>query len=206
MRTKRHDKMPCSVEGCERLSWARGWCRKHYARWRSHGDPRIVLVQMATAGDPAAFLAEALKHETDDCLLWPYASNGVGYGQINIKGKKYLVHRLVCENAHGAAPKDKPLSVHSCGNGHQGCISPRHLRWASAKENSMDMIQHGRSGKGRSMAQTPLSQRQVLEIHKRANAGESQKKIATEFGIGQTAVSHIKKGRNWGWLTQGAVK
>jgi len=29
----------CAVEGCERPSRARGWCAKHYQRWRVHGDP-----------------------------------------------------------------------------------------------------------------------------------------------------------------------
>lgn len=29
----------CSVEGCEKLQLARGWCGTHYQRWRAHGDP-----------------------------------------------------------------------------------------------------------------------------------------------------------------------
>jgi hypothetical protein len=29
----------CSIEGCERASWARGWCGMHYDRWHAHGDP-----------------------------------------------------------------------------------------------------------------------------------------------------------------------
>lgn len=36
----------CSVEGCERSAdvrgTARGWCYKHYTRWRKHGDPLAV--------------------------------------------------------------------------------------------------------------------------------------------------------------------
>lgn len=34
----------CTVEGCERQHAARGWCQKHYARWRKHGDPLAVGV------------------------------------------------------------------------------------------------------------------------------------------------------------------
>jgi hypothetical protein len=33
----------CSVEGCERAPVARGWCGKHYQRWRNHGDPLKVV-------------------------------------------------------------------------------------------------------------------------------------------------------------------
>ena len=29
----------CSVKGCENLAHARGWCGKHYQRWKKYGDP-----------------------------------------------------------------------------------------------------------------------------------------------------------------------
>lgn len=29
----------CSVAGCERRHYGRGYCRAHHARWRRHGDP-----------------------------------------------------------------------------------------------------------------------------------------------------------------------
>lgn len=33
---------PCSMDGCPDLVKARGWCGRHYARWRTYGDPTIV--------------------------------------------------------------------------------------------------------------------------------------------------------------------
>ena len=30
---------PCSIDGCAEMLVARGWCSKHYQRWRQHGDP-----------------------------------------------------------------------------------------------------------------------------------------------------------------------
>jgi hypothetical protein len=31
----------CVFEVCLRVPYARGWCTKHYARWRRHGDPSV---------------------------------------------------------------------------------------------------------------------------------------------------------------------
>lgn len=29
----------CAIAGCPNLATSRGWCLKHYHRWRRHGDP-----------------------------------------------------------------------------------------------------------------------------------------------------------------------
>lgn len=29
----------CAIEDCERNKYCRGWCKMHYTRWRTHGDP-----------------------------------------------------------------------------------------------------------------------------------------------------------------------
>ena len=113
----------CTVSECRIPVWAREMCRKHYERWRQHGDPNTVLVKMAPAGAPAAFLA-GIPEEGSGCLRWPFASNGVGYAQINIGRKKPLVSRLICERTHGPAPQVGMMAAHSCGKGHEGCVAP----------------------------------------------------------------------------------
>jgi hypothetical protein len=37
-------KPECSVEDCTRPAHCRGWCTMHYERWRTHGDPKKILV------------------------------------------------------------------------------------------------------------------------------------------------------------------
>lgn len=39
----------CSVEGCGRPHYARGWCAMHYQRWRNHGDPLDLVIQPRAA-------------------------------------------------------------------------------------------------------------------------------------------------------------
>ena len=33
----------CAIEGCGRPTYSRGWCIRHYQRWRAHGDPLTDL-------------------------------------------------------------------------------------------------------------------------------------------------------------------
>lgn len=40
--TKVQGRAKCSIEGCEKTSDARGWCKMHWKRWKRWGDPSIV--------------------------------------------------------------------------------------------------------------------------------------------------------------------
>lgn len=35
----------CSVDGCKRKHSAKGYCKKHYERFRRHGDPMVNYVR-----------------------------------------------------------------------------------------------------------------------------------------------------------------
>jgi hypothetical protein len=59
----------CSVEGCDReAQQGRGWCRKHYFRWRNHGDPTVVIRPVSQVRLPAAPLIALV--EAADGPVW----------------------------------------------------------------------------------------------------------------------------------------
>ncbi len=36
----------CQIENYENKVHARGWCEKHYTRWRRYGDVNIVKIEL----------------------------------------------------------------------------------------------------------------------------------------------------------------
>jgi hypothetical protein len=100
-------------------------------------------------GEVIGQLGDFIAYEGDDCLIWPHAKNEHGYAIVLKDGKNKLVSRIICEAVNGPPPSEKPESLHSCGNGHLGCVNKRHLRWGTHAENMAEMAVHGRSNLGR---------------------------------------------------------
>lgn len=46
--------LPCAAQGCEGVSWAAGWCKKHYSRIRRHGTPEGYIEEVVPLNLPAA--------------------------------------------------------------------------------------------------------------------------------------------------------
>jgi hypothetical protein len=189
----------CSVDGCNGNSHtsklgARGYCNKHYKRLLRHGSPTMGGTPI---GEPNKYFEDVvIPFYGDECLSWPYSTNGVGYGTLNGK----YVHRLACERASGPPPTPKHEASHLCGNGHLRCVNPRHLAWKTRSENHADKINHGTHSRGERHYSCKLKEAQVREILS-LKGKETQAVIAKKFGIGQTTVSHIMRRDSWGWLS-----
>lgn len=192
----------CSVPGCNSSAnkagyGARGMCRRHYGRWQRHGDP---LAGASEKGAALRFIREvAIPHQSDECLIWPLSKTPSGYGQLRIQGRAVGAHREVCERAHGPAPTPEHQAAHSCGRGHEGCVSPVHLRWATHSENQLDRSDHGTSNRGEANHFDKLSADQVREI-RRLQGQVSQKALAERFSVSRSNIQAIQYRRSWAWL------
>ena len=187
----------CSIEGCNKRARRRGWCNAHYHRWGSHGDPLGGGTYRGAARD---FIESIVPpYEGDDCLIWPFCRIKNGYAYIKAEGMMRPAHRVVCEIVHGQAPSTNHEAAHSCGNGHLGCVNPKHVRWATHTENMHDAIIHGTTTRGSKNASNKLDENDVRSIRK-LRGSVSQRAIAAEYGVAQGTVNDIQQRRIWEWL------
>lgn len=190
------DKPLCKIEGCGKQASKRGWCDPHYKRWWRSGDP---LGGKTSPGEPLRFLEELVGHDGDDCVTWPFCTAATGIGSVQYGGKVRPAHRVMLYLSTGVEPDSKVLALHSCGNGHLGCVNPKHLRWGSAKDNAQDAILHKTTQRGEKAYNAILTEDDVRGI-RRELRNLSGKKVAEKYGCSQQTVCDIKMGRRWGWL------
>lgn len=186
----------CSIEGCDRVVSSFGWCSAHYRRWRRHGDPEA-------GGTPKGAAKTYLEtvvfpYDGDECLFWPFAK-ALGCGRVWYHGKYHGVPRLVCEHFHGPAPVRNLDAAHSCGNGHLGCVTGKHLRWATRRENAADTIKDGRTTRGEKNATAKLTRDEVREI-RRLKGILCERELGERFGISAAHAGDILRRKVWAWL------
>jgi hypothetical protein len=149
-------------------------------------------------GEAIAFFKKAMTHTGDDCLIWPYQKSGSGYAQMRFEHGQSVCRR-VCEGIHGPAPTALHQAAHSCGNGKRGCVTPKHLKWKTPKENAADMVVHGTVLAGE---KNPWAKLDAVQVHSIRTLygmlGQTQQEIADQFGVNQRHVSKIVNRQIWG--------
>ncbi len=142
-------------------------------------------------GEPMRFLEEiALTYKGSECLSWPFGKTIAGYAQIHIEDTTANVSRMVCERVKGPPPTPGHEAAHSCGKGHEACISPAHVFWKTHIENEADKISHGTSQRGERNPMAKLTDPEVRQILALKGV-MTQRAIAQKFHISQAHVSLI---------------
>lgn len=127
----------------------------------------------------------------DECWLWQGGVTPKGYGICYWNGKADSAHRVAYQLHYGATKESMEGKIvrHRCG-GH-ACCNPFHLYLAD-RAFVYDGENHWN---------TRLTDDEVLEILQFNREGWSQMWIARRFGISQTTVSSLVRGRHRRYLT-----
>jgi hypothetical protein len=198
--------MRCAISDCPTDAVCRGWCQKHYVRWRRTGDPEKVLRVYREPPRlppiPKRERWEAKVDKSGDCWLWTGSRNTYGYGQLRTghRGLLEMAHRLAWEFHRGPIPAGMNV-LHACDN--PTCVNPDHLMVGSQSANAIDMVAKGRQKGGFGTYRHPggagwkLDSEIVLEIRRRAEGGESYASISRSFDLTAAMVSRIVRRLSW---------
>ncbi len=146
-------------------------------------------------GAPLAWLRANADYDANSCLVWPFARTPEGRAHMTMKRKTVKPSRLMCELAHGPAPSDCHQAAHSCGNANGGCVSPRHLRWATPVENAADRVTHGTTARGERAYNAKLTADDVYKI--RSAPKGTVKALSVSLGVSYPCVRNVRAGNTW---------
>lgn len=201
--------MKCSVADCGRPYAAKGFCHKHYNRWRRHGDPTHTEFFMPRTETLEERLDALLDKSGGAAACWEYqcAPGSGGYTMLMIDGRQQGIHRWAYEAEHGPIPQGL-FVLHSCDN--RRCANPAHLRLGTHQDNMDDKVARDRCyrGVGEENPGAKLTEVDVRQMRARYAAGESRKSLARRFRTSRSNVDLIVTRRRWarvGNADQGAV-
>jgi hypothetical protein len=134
----------CLVDKCVSLARARGYCDRHYDRWRRHGDPlgggktrrpknmtNLEIFTWYMPDDPPAI----------GCWDWLGPVDDNEYGKLTFNRPKIYAHRISYQLYKGDIPTGLEI-LHRCDR--PICIQPSHLRVGTHKENMLEVRLRGR--------------------------------------------------------------
>lgn len=145
-------------------------------------------------GAPLAFLKSV--PDTTECINWPYSYNKSGYGQLRIMNRPIVASRYALMLKTGVTPPRDLYACHTCHN--RACVNTRHLYWGNCQDNVDDMVSDGTRLYGERTNRVKLKiddVRQILHLVK--DKGMTQRAVAQMYGLHQTTIHKIVKGKSW---------
>lgn len=146
-------------------------------------------------GKGILFLRALLTDAPPTCVTWPMCRDLNGYGRIGHEGKAQWAHNLMCRLAHGEPPSSKHEATHSCGNGKEGCVNPRHLSWGTKSRNQLDRRFHGTKALSNYRSVNRKLMPEDVAAIWAMKGQKTQREIAAQFNIADATVRDIYAGR-----------
>jgi HNH endonuclease len=142
------------------------------------------------------FWSHVAKGTEAECWLWTAGRTPSGYGTFMVRhGHRVPAHRFSYELVHGTIP-DGMFCCHACDV--PACCNPQHLFAATHADNMADMVAKGRQTSGERNARAKLTAAAVEAIRRRiADGTETQARLAVEYGVDPSLISHLARGRRW---------
>jgi hypothetical protein len=188
----------CSVDGCDNLALKRKdrLCMKHRARLARVGGTSDSDLKYGPNGRALAWLKDHITHTGSACLNWPFGrEKGTGHGVVWFEGRSQIASRVMCRLSHGEPPTPDHDAAHNCGKGHEACVNPDHLRWATTVENHADRWIHGTMNIGERNGNAHLTADQVRII--RSSPDRTLKDLSREFGVSKSTIGRARRGECW---------
>ncbi|WP_336715353.1 HNH endonuclease [Arthrobacter sp. USHLN218] len=186
----------CTIADCDTpigKRGARGYCPKHYRRFRVWGDPNALK-----RTQPGATPFEILKHNgwsepSGGCWEYSGSRDKGGYGVLKSSGKMYQAHRVAYQELVAEIPEGLLLR-HTCDN--PPCINPKHLIPGTQKDNMQDALKRKRIVNGERSANHKLKDSEVAQMRALHTTGRfTQAALAEKFKCSRTQVSNILSGK-----------
>lgn len=144
---------------------------------------------------------KARDRATSPHLLRLVDGGGIGYLQVRLSdgpiARQVRVHVLVAEVFIGPRPAGMQVA-HGDGDPTNNTVD--NLRYAIPVDNNRDKIAHGRSLRGSRHAMARLTESAVVELRRRAAAGEPVSALASAFKISRRHAYQIIRGERWSHL------
>jgi hypothetical protein len=86
-------------------------------------------------------------YEGDECFVFPFRTVAQPRGSVLFGATRMTATIAMCRLAHKVPDDLNKMALHTCGNGHEGCVNPNHLYWGTVKDNAADAAEHRRFGK-----------------------------------------------------------
>ena len=171
----------CNVQGCANPHRAKGFCNRHYERFRKYGNPQTIRCEFHGMGKSAEYNAWA--NLRDRCLNPKYKAFKY-YGGRGIK---------VCQRwkesflAFYADMGPRPSQIHQIDRiNNDGDYEPTNCRWVLPAQNA------------RNRRRTKLTTEKAREIRKLHRSGKySQKELGMMFGAAQGTISSLLNNETW---------
>lgn len=199
-------KAVCTAESCARSQQAKGFCIKHYNRWRRTGNPNQAR-RMMPRGSTLHHRIEAQRTagSPDSCWEWEGTIHHSGYGHMQVDGVQKSAHIWAYIDANGPIPEGQ-MVLHSCDN--RRCVNPNHLRLGSHQDNMDDKVERDRCSRlmGELGPSRKITESDAVEIIQRyATESISSAALGRDYGISPSQVQFIVNGKRWPHLDRAKI-